>query len=122
MLLVNNAKSYKEIYRICCKEENMSVVHTNIHPDLILRGPMPWEIAARHELSREKTKRERMVGKATGAILCPQRYLRVVPVRGLLEWASRFPFDRLPPSAQARIFSLLLYKHGALVHALSRLD
>ncbi|KAL7622177.1 hypothetical protein AAE478_007680 [Parahypoxylon ruwenzoriense] len=86
--------SYNEVYRECCRQENMSMKLDVFHPDFSLSQmeAEPARQAAHHE-----------------------------PHDPVQAQAPTLPFERLPVEIQARIFKLILVKRK-LIHCLSRLD
>ncbi|KAI1504783.1 hypothetical protein F5X99DRAFT_432545 [Biscogniauxia marginata] len=89
-------KTWEDIYRECCKQENMSMRIGLTHPDLRITSKNP----------EEPEKLEAPGGDNPGAqnrVLTP------------------FQFEKLPPEIQGRIFRHMLVK-DTLIHCISRLD
>ncbi|KAI0593239.1 hypothetical protein F4775DRAFT_597425 [Biscogniauxia sp. FL1348] len=92
--------TYKDIYRDCCKQEDMSQVLSTTHPDLTI---------VEKRLTPEQLRRYNS----------PHRGRHLGPPEGFS--GEPFPFEALPISIQARIFRSMLVK-GTLIHCISRLD
>ncbi|KAI1763401.1 hypothetical protein GGR53DRAFT_497880 [Hypoxylon sp. FL1150] len=98
---VEDSSVYRFIYKKSCKQENMSMTLEVFHPDfdLLMEDELPPEAY----MSREKPLPENR------------------PAENPLLERRPFPFERLPPAIQAKIFGLV-YIRRDLVHCLSRLD
>ncbi|KAK2030431.1 hypothetical protein LX32DRAFT_586697, partial [Colletotrichum zoysiae] len=129
--------SYSEIYKLCCKEENMSTNPRNVHPNLRLRQPSINELQADAldglsicntrdgsdfdlEEENQGPAVEERDGPAalfvqddeqTGVEQPPERYS-----------LSNLPFERFPASIQANIFKWIYIQKDKLIHCISRLD
>ncbi|KAI1638236.1 hypothetical protein F4809DRAFT_660039 [Biscogniauxia mediterranea] len=95
-------KRYIDIYKDCCKQEDMSQVVSTTHPDLTI---------VEKELTIEELRR----------CNSPQRGRRPGPPEAGGFSGQAFAFEALPMNIQARIFRSLLVK-GKLIHCISRLD
>lgn len=132
--LRGDLRKYPAIYRLCCKEENMSSLVNVVHPDIHLIPPRELRIDGNYQGGRESDS----LGpgtwpgspsslRALGTLVFPHRFIRVSPTRAYLQWlpdpqAQPFRFERLATSIQEKIFRLWLHKPGQLIHCLSRLD
>ncbi|OTA61527.1 hypothetical protein K449DRAFT_434608 [Hypoxylon sp. EC38] len=107
--------SYEEIYRLSCKQENMSQKLTVFHPDFCLQNK---EVEARRRRGTKCLENRRFL-----SIILPHIFTRLQPVSHyLLEWHTRpFPFEQLPLEVQINIFRRVFVKR-TLIHCLSRLD
>ncbi|KAI0386298.1 hypothetical protein F5Y04DRAFT_275906 [Hypomontagnella monticulosa] len=99
--LQDGSHEYSEIYRDCCKQENMSSKLNVFHPDFRLTDK---EVPPR--------------GDPEVLPSDPTTYRR--PDQYVSDWQS-FPFDRLPADIKARIFKKVFVRRD-LIHCLSRLD
>ncbi|KAK3682416.1 hypothetical protein B0T22DRAFT_282932 [Podospora appendiculata] len=97
-----NIGDYSIIYRQCCKEENMSVSLSWIHPSVRLVEP-------------------RRFGLDAPEVEIAPALPEIALLGGNPNAPAPFNFERLPWEAQARIFKIWLMKDG-LIHAFSRLD
>ncbi|KAI1410501.1 hypothetical protein F5Y13DRAFT_202295 [Hypoxylon sp. FL1857] len=108
--------SYEEVYRTCCKQENMAQKLTVFHPDFHLQNEI---VKARHR--RNAAEIDYLNSRLFLNIILPSRFFRLQPVSlHLLEWRP-FPFERLPLEIQVKIFNRVFVKRS-LIHCLSRLD
>ncbi|KAK5661909.1 hypothetical protein OQA88_10018 [Cercophora sp. LCS_1] len=89
---------WTDIYKRSCKEENMSSILTNIHPDIRLVAPSDIR---RPYFSYDYSQ---------------------FPRRDHVDGEAPFPFLDLPLEVQGKIFKLWLHQEGKLVHCMSRLD
>ncbi|GAB1316030.1 hypothetical protein MFIFM68171_06240 [Madurella fahalii] len=101
----SDPNAYANIYKLCCREENMSTRLHWIHPDIRLVAP---RADLRNQSASEHAGRE-----TTLATLAPDRADDV---------GKHFPFEKLPLLVQEKILKMLLYKEGQLIHCISRLD
>ncbi|KAI5866309.1 hypothetical protein GGS23DRAFT_617373 [Durotheca rogersii] len=121
--------SYKDIYRECCRQENMSVGADSVHPDLREVRPPRQRSQSPSRAGRSPNHAGEQRALSSGmsqqllSIVLPDISVRPQPLTGRLLGPPRpFPFERLPTELQARIFALVLVRPGRLVHCLSRLD
>ncbi|KAL2119849.1 hypothetical protein VTJ04DRAFT_6810 [Mycothermus thermophilus] len=97
---------YEKIYKLSCKEENMSTVVRKVHPSIELAKPV--------ETPRPHPD---WVGFTRGhANAGPPAREPAAPADGVCH------FDRLPHKPLVNILKHLLYKPEELIHCLSRLD
>ncbi|KAI0138910.1 hypothetical protein F4776DRAFT_42410 [Hypoxylon sp. NC0597] len=111
--------SYEEIYRLSCKQENMSQKLTVFHPDFCLQNE---EVEARRRRGPESPENTKFLeNRRFLTIILPRIFIRLQPVsHRLLEWHP-FPFEHLPLEIQINIFRRVFVK-CTLIHCLSRLD
>ncbi|KAL2162248.1 hypothetical protein VTH06DRAFT_7161 [Thermothelomyces fergusii] len=109
-------RRYGQIYRLCCKEENMSTRKELVHPDLKLVPPR-----TRHPEDSDSEAGESADSERSGG---PEHALEQHGdgIRGGEGASVPFPFEKLPWELQAGILKLLLFKRDQIVHCLSRLD
>ncbi|KAI1473025.1 uncharacterized protein F4812DRAFT_464962 [Daldinia caldariorum] len=104
--------SYNQVYRRCCKQENMSQQDI-FHPDLfVIKNTISDNKRGREErrLLEDRTPRPSVQERAQ-SVAEPDSY----PA------APSFPFEKLPLKVQVKIFRRLFVKNS-LIHCLSRLD
>ncbi|KAK2048103.1 hypothetical protein LZ31DRAFT_516598 [Colletotrichum somersetense] len=129
--------SYRAIYKLCCKEENMSTNPRNVHPNLRLRQPNNNELQADaldglstrnirdgsdadlEEENQVPTGEERDGPEALFVQDDEQTGVEQPPERSSL---SNLPFERFPASIQANIFKWIYIQEDKLIHCISRLD
>ncbi|XXG95621.1 hypothetical protein Hte_001889 [Hypoxylon texense] len=101
--------TYNHVYRVCCKQENMSMKLDVVHPDFHLLPGQVGDPVLEAYMNRETPSRRH------------NNPLNDFPRHPpLLEWRP-FPFERLPWQIQVKIFRLVFVRRS-LVHCLSRLD
>ncbi|KAK2058228.1 hypothetical protein LY76DRAFT_655453 [Colletotrichum caudatum] len=129
--------SYKKIYKLCCKEENMSTDPRNVHPNLRLRQPNTNELQADalDGLSTRNTRdgsdsdlEEENQGPAVEERDGPEAlFVQDDEQTGVEQPRERsslinLPFERFPASIQANIFKWIYIQEDKLIHCISRLD
>ncbi|RTE73998.1 hypothetical protein BHE90_011568 [Fusarium euwallaceae] len=109
-------RDWKDMYRLSCKEENMSWCFNPLktHPDLKFRPPTEEENKDEHD--EEETP-------DPGSDKGPPPNRPSLPGQSPLPGGPRqSAFERLDIEVQIKIFSYLFVFEGELVHVISRLD
>ncbi|KAL2759885.1 hypothetical protein ACRALDRAFT_1067419 [Sodiomyces alcalophilus JCM 7366] len=140
--------AYHDIYRLSCKEENMSSLLHKIHPDLSFREPTEDEISyllLLESVGPHTSDVAEQHVKKCGAMMSPVDAAVVQCLRDVLEAAisaaledwetvdggptattteagSALSFSRLPLDIQAYIIRCVFEFPGRLIHCISRLD
>ncbi|KAH6982080.1 hypothetical protein BKA56DRAFT_672856 [Ilyonectria sp. MPI-CAGE-AT-0026] len=110
-MLPQGIRTWEDVYKLTCRETNMSPHPTKTHPDLLLRTPNEDEEEAEDEKAAED---EEDAEDADG--LEPGAGNELVEMQGI------FPFDQLDSNLQVEILRMVLVFDGQVVHAISRLD
>ncbi|WYZ35666.1 hypothetical protein EsH8_X_000313 [Colletotrichum jinshuiense] len=137
------SESYDDIYKTCCKEENMSTVKDNIHPNLRFRPPTAHEhqadisdalftevtevdVANQFENEHRDFSDELFVQDdehpEDNQSLETLRRPRAQGSGGVQSVPSIFPIDQLPVNVLANVFKFIFYHENKLVHCITRLD
>ncbi|KAL2879160.1 hypothetical protein SGCOL_005583 [Colletotrichum sp. CLE4] len=127
------ALGYNQIYKLCCKEENMSTKTDNVHPNLRLRGPTNQELQAYaleglddNSVSQDDESEDSRDGPEELFVQDDEHPEEVQGSEGEQTQADPylkdFPFDRLPAKVQANILKLVFVEENKLIHCISRLD
>ncbi|TEA13360.1 hypothetical protein C8034_v005015 [Colletotrichum sidae] len=137
LMLANHpaAKSYKAIYKLCCREENMSCKLDLIHPNLRLRGPNAKEYMG--EFTKGESPRcNEPESNATESNASESNDEDGLFVGGDddkmsdgdthaatgLSLLQDFQFERLEANVQANIMKHVFDAGNKLIHCISRLD
>ncbi|GKT70987.1 hypothetical protein ColTof4_03410 [Colletotrichum tofieldiae] len=130
-------KSYDDIYKLCCKEENMSTRRENVHPSLRLRAPTANELqadaldgllvddAGDGPESDPESENEKAAGAERDgpeALFVQDEEQTEVEQPQIQSVLSNFPFALLPASIQANIIKWTFIQENKLIHCISRLD
>ncbi|KAK1713677.1 uncharacterized protein CLUP02_16569 [Colletotrichum lupini] len=127
------ALTYTDIYKLCCKEENMSTKTGNVHPNLRLRGPTNNELQAdalegldTHSVSQDGESEESRNGPEGLFVQDDEHPEDVQSSEGQQPRADPylkgFPFHRLPAKVQANIIKFVFVEESKLIHCITRLD
>ncbi|KXH59728.1 hypothetical protein CSAL01_02434 [Colletotrichum salicis] len=127
------ALSYNQIYKLCCKEENMSTKTGNVHPNLRLRGPTNQELQAYalegldvDSVSQDDGSEDSRDGPGGLFVQDDEHPEEVQGSEGQRTQADSyfkgFPFDRLPAKVQANILKFVFVEENKLIHCITRLD
>ncbi|EFQ35443.1 hypothetical protein CGRA01v4_13688 [Colletotrichum graminicola] len=132
-----DALPYSEIYKLCCKEENMSSKPENVHPNLRLRRPKANELQAdalggllmgnsrdgsdsEPEGDNQGPAAERRDGPE--ALFVQDDEQTGVEQPQEVSVLSNLSFEQFPAKIQANIFKWVYIQEGKLIHCISRLD
>ncbi|KZL87775.1 hypothetical protein CI238_06924 [Colletotrichum incanum] len=131
----HDSQSYDDIYKLCCKEENMSTRRENVHPNLRLRAPKANELQADAldgllvddaedgpDPESENEKRAEAERDGPEALFVQNDEQTEVNQPQIQSVLSNFPFALLPVSIQAHIIKWLFFQENKLIHCISRLD
>ncbi|GKT44065.1 uncharacterized protein ColSpa_04246 [Colletotrichum spaethianum] len=131
------AMKYDKIYKLCCKEENMSSKRENVHPNLRLRDPTTKELRAdaldgllvndaeNHSDSEpdnediETAEKKRDGPEALFVQDDEQTEAAEPQTQSVL---GNFPFAQLPANIQANVLKWIFIQENRLIHCISRLD
>ncbi|KXH45888.1 hypothetical protein CNYM01_08611 [Colletotrichum nymphaeae SA-01] len=127
------ALTYTDIYKLCCKEENMSTKTDNVHPNLRLRGPTSKELQGdalegldTNSVSQDRESEESRNGPEGLFVQDDEHPEEVQSSEGQQPQADPylkdFPFDRLPAKVQANIIKFVFVEESKLIHCITRLD
>ncbi|OHE93472.1 hypothetical protein CORC01_11247 [Colletotrichum orchidophilum] len=126
------ALSYVDIYKLCCKEENMSTKTGNVHPNLRFRGPTSKELEVEVSEGRDENAVDQNgfeeSRKGPEALFVqddepPKDARRAEDNHTEANvFLKNFPFDRLPTKVQANIIKFVFVEEGKLIHCITRLD
>ncbi|EXF76678.1 hypothetical protein CFIO01_03489 [Colletotrichum fioriniae PJ7] len=128
-----HALTYTDIYKLCCKEENMSTKTGNVHPNLRLRGPTNNELQAdaleglgTNSASQDSESEESLNGPEGLFVQDDEHPQEVQGSEGQQPQADPylkdFPFDQLPAKVQANIIKFVFVEESNLIHCITRLD
>ncbi|KAI3536339.1 hypothetical protein CABS01_01212 [Colletotrichum abscissum] len=127
------ALTYTDIYKLCCKEENMSTKTGNVHPNLRLRGPTNNELQAdalegldTDSVSQDGESEESRHGPEGLFVQDDEHPEDIQRSEGQQPRADPylkgFPFHRLPAKVQANIIKFVFVEESKLIHCITRLD
>ncbi|KDN65923.1 hypothetical protein CSUB01_02615 [Colletotrichum sublineola] len=124
----SDALSYSDIYKLCCKEENMSSRLENVHPNLRLRQPKPSELQAGaldgSDSEPGGENQRPAVAERDGPealfVQDDEQTEFVQPQETSI--LSNLPFELFPANIQANIFKWVFIQEDKLIHCISRLD
>ena len=106
--------TYQYILEFFCKERNMSILYTYVHPNILFQ--------ARPQDDAQDDVNEAMMEVVGGISVRRASNENGQPTTAQVWPTTFYQFHRLPPRCVKRVFELLLHKKGHLIHCVSRLD
>ncbi|KAK6210985.1 hypothetical protein QIS74_10249 [Colletotrichum tabaci] len=116
----SQAMPYNKIYRLCCKEENMSTRIEYVHPDLRLRPPKNSE--SQQDILQGLSTDEAENDGPTALFVQDDEQPGGVNQTQSQTTFNTFPFSQLPASVQGNILKFVFVQENRLIHCISRLD